>query len=231
MKNRLIPFSWLPASWGLRDVDFKKAEARYLYDDGYELDLRLVEIEHVGDDLKRGILDVKLKHGVITPYDYDCAMLKIEALEGVAFTKRHLELEHSHGIINDFEFDIAIAELIEDEDQRRIEVLNVQAAFGAIDPFDAEKEIATLRGEPWIRVVDDGLAEAEEGEDAVDRFFFEFDWNDLWIEKLIAAGYSGATEAAIVDQWFDHLCRTQASISMGTPINGGIHFPDLRGNL
>ena len=36
---------------------------------------------------------------------------------------------------------------------------------------------------------------------------FEFDWNDKFIANLIRAGYQGKTDADLVDQWFQNVCR------------------------
>jgi hypothetical protein len=36
---------------------------------------------------------------------------------------------------------------------------------------------------------------------------FELDWNDKFVANLIRAGYVGKTDADIVDQWFQNVCR------------------------
>jgi hypothetical protein len=36
---------------------------------------------------------------------------------------------------------------------------------------------------------------------------FELDWNDKFVSNLIRAGYQGKTDADIVDQWFQNVCR------------------------
>lgn len=41
-KKRLIPFDWLPASWGLAGPAYDEAKAYYEYD-GYDLAVRLAE--------------------------------------------------------------------------------------------------------------------------------------------------------------------------------------------
>lgn len=65
-----------------------------------------------------------------------------------------------------------------------------------------EKEIATEAGDPWVSVL--GM-ELDDG--ALDRGAFELDWNDLFVAKLVRAGYQGKTDADIVDQWFQEICR------------------------
>lgn len=66
----------------------------------------------------------------------------------------------------------------------------------------SEKELATERGEPWVSVL--GM-ELQEG--SLEQGAFELDWNDLFVAKLVRAGYQGKTDADIVDNWFQDVCR------------------------
>jgi hypothetical protein len=36
---------------------------------------------------------------------------------------------------------------------------------------------------------------------------FELDWNDIFVAKLVRAGYQGKTDQDIVDNWFKTVCR------------------------
>jgi len=36
---------------------------------------------------------------------------------------------------------------------------------------------------------------------------FEFEWNDIFIAKLVKAGYKGKEDHDLVDQWFNNVCR------------------------
>ena len=42
---------------------------------------------------------------------------------------------------------------------------------------------------------------------SLERGAFELDWNDLFVAKLIRAGYQGKTDNDIVDNWFQDVCR------------------------
>lgn len=64
------------------------------------------------------------------------------------------------------------------------------------------KEIATEKGEPWVSVVNVELDPENIGNGA-----FELDWNDKFIANLTRAGYQGKTDADLVDQWFQTVCR------------------------
>ena len=60
-----------------------------------------------------------------------------------------------------------------------------------------EKEAATKKGEPWVAVLD-----TQVNPDDIKNGFFELDWNNEFIEKLLDAGYKGETNEQIVDAWF-----------------------------
>ena len=64
------------------------------------------------------------------------------------------------------------------------------------------KEIATEKKEPWVAVL-----ETHVNKDNVRNGFFELDWNEYFVVQLRGAGYTGATDEEIVDQWFNELCR------------------------
>lgn len=182
--KKLIPFKWLPSSWGLNGPFRDEAEAYYLYQ-GYELEERLAEIRLTGDDLARRLAELKLEYGIITEHDYEIELAKLEP----------------------------------DQVTRDIALLEAAIRHGHMDAIEGEKQIATLQGEPWVRIIDDGL-EADQG---VNGYYFEFDWNDIWIEQLKEAGYAGPNDESIVQAWFQEICRIEASASLGAPpINGGI---------
>ena len=64
-KKTKLPFSMMPASWGLKGKSRAIAEAEYYYD-GEELEEALAEIEAESDTDKHiARLDVQLKNGKI----------------------------------------------------------------------------------------------------------------------------------------------------------------------
>lgn len=64
------------------------------------------------------------------------------------------------------------------------------------------KDIATTKGEPYVSIISIELDPENVGSGA-----FELDWNELFIAKLIRAGYKGKDDGQIVDQWFQDICR------------------------
>jgi hypothetical protein len=64
------------------------------------------------------------------------------------------------------------------------------------------KEFATKKKEPWV-----GVLNTHVNQENVRNGFFELDWNEYFIVQLKQAGYVGDSEEAIMDQWFQDLCR------------------------
>ena len=69
-------------------------------------------------------------------------------------------------------------------------------------PEKTAKQLATEAGEPYVAVLgmDVDLDNLHQGA-------FELDWNDIFVARLIKAGYQGKVDADIVDQWFQNVCR------------------------
>jgi hypothetical protein len=65
-----------------------------------------------------------------------------------------------------------------------------------------DKEIATEKGEPYVTMLGMDI-----DYDNLTYGSFELDWNDKFVSNLIRAGYQGKTDADIVDQWFQNVCR------------------------
>jgi hypothetical protein len=66
----------------------------------------------------------------------------------------------------------------------------------------SDKDIATQKGEPYIAILS-----MDVDPNNINAGSFEFDWNDKFISNLSRAGYQGKTDADLVDQWFQTVCR------------------------
>ena len=67
------------------------------------------------------------------------------------------------------------------------------------------KDLATEAGEPYVNVIKVDLDADDVGNGA-----FELDWNEIFIARLVKAGYmqkKDDTEGEIVDRWFQSICR------------------------
>ena len=56
---------------------------------------------------------------------------------------------------------------------------------------------------PWVKVI-----EVHFDKDNPQRGYFELDWNEDFVGLLGEAGYAGPTDEAVVDLWFNDLCRS-----------------------
>ena len=56
---------------------------------------------------------------------------------------------------------------------------------------------------PWVKVI-----EVHFDKDNPQRGYFELDWNEDFVGLLGEAGYAGPSGEAVVDLWFNDLCRS-----------------------
>lgn len=69
-------------------------------------------------------------------------------------------------------------------------------------PAKSAKELATEQGEPYVAVLKLDIDPANPHQGA-----FELDWNEKFVTNLLRAGYVGRTDADVIDQWFQNVCR------------------------
>ena len=87
------------------------------------------------------------------------------------------------------------------------------------------KEIATEKKEPWVAVMDTHV-----NKDNIRNGFFELDWNEYFVLQLRTEGYQGETDEAVVDLWFQDLCRnigSEAGVNMDRRGSGYINVNNL----
>jgi hypothetical protein len=64
------------------------------------------------------------------------------------------------------------------------------------------RDLATEKGEPYVAIVSMDI-----NPDNLHEGAFELDWNEKFVANLLRAGYVGKTDADVVDQWFQNVCR------------------------
>ena len=72
-------------------------------------------------------------------------------------------------------------------------------------PEKTTKELATEKGEPYVAVLAMDIDPANLHQGA-----FELDWNEIFIARLVKAGYMMKptdADSDIVDRWFQNVCR------------------------
>lgn len=207
-RTRLIPFRWLPGSYGLSGKPYEEAEA-YYYLNGEELDRRLIEIKYSDDSetLNKKMAALDHKYGYIDEYEYNLVLAK---LSGDFSAEDKIDLDFKYGKIDEYERDLAKVILSYDEDtvERKVAELDVKFKHGKIERKVYGKDRANLLEEPWIDIVDHGF----NPEQGLNGIYFEFDWNQHWIEYLQYNGYTGFSEEEMVENWFSDVCRSQGAL-------------------
>lgn len=99
MNKPLIPFGWMPGHWGLRGMTREIAQAEYELQ-GTALEKRLLEIRLRDNPelMKRGRLDLQLKHQEISKYDYDIACAELD-FSGSELVIKKLDIDLAQGKI------------------------------------------------------------------------------------------------------------------------------------
>jgi hypothetical protein len=94
MKKPLIPFNWLPASWGLKGKTREIAQAEYELT-GMDLDLKLIDIEYKTDPERqsREKLKVLKNYGKLTQSEYEYEVLKYEISDSIKREMAVLDLD------------------------------------------------------------------------------------------------------------------------------------------
>ncbi len=72
-------------------------------------------------------------------------------------------------------------------------------------PAKTAKELATEAGEPYVAMV-----RMDIDPNNLHQGAFELDWNEIFVARLVKAGYMMKKEdsdADIVDRWFQNVCR------------------------
>lgn len=72
-------------------------------------------------------------------------------------------------------------------------------------PEKTEKELATEAGEPYVSMV-----RMDIDPNNLHQGAFELDWNEIFVARLVKAGYMmkpDDADADIVDRWFQNVCR------------------------
>ena len=72
-------------------------------------------------------------------------------------------------------------------------------------PEKTAKELATEKGEPYVAIITMDI-----DPDNLHQGAFELDWNEIFIARLVKAGYMMKptdADSDLVDRWFQNVCR------------------------
>jgi len=90
--------------------------------------------------------------------------------------------------------------------------------------IDAEKAKADKEHLPFVTVVSMNTDDED-----INNGSFELDFNDVFVSKLLKAGYTGEDDYAVVDQWFTEVCKNIAmEVYENDPDQTSLHPSDRR---
>ena len=72
-------------------------------------------------------------------------------------------------------------------------------------PEKTAKQLATEKGEPYVAILS-----MDVDPDNLHQGAFELDWNEIFVARLVKAGYmmkATDTDGDMVDRWFQNVCR------------------------
>lgn len=213
-KDRLIPFKYMPASWGLSGEAYEIAEASYYYE-GIELEIKVASIKNKNDAYRRQleINEINRRHSVIKDHEYELNKLDIERsnskISEYDYKSRLIILNKNldQNIVHDYELALLKRDhnVITDTEYK-LEFAKLELQEGKVTELEYEKRVATINDAPWVKVLNLDTDPDNPGNGSL-----ELDWNTKFVEELKDHGYEGATEEQIVDQWLSELCKTIAA--------------------
>ena len=98
-------------------------------------------------------------------------------------------------------------------------------------PENTAKQIATEKNEPYVAIITMDIDPNNLHQGA-----FELDWNEIFIARLVKAGYMMKptdADSDIVDRWFQNVCRHvvmetwEQDQAMRNSANGYVHTRDI----
>ena len=92
-----------------------------------------------------------------------------------------------------------------DRFRKKPEPVKVRAEPKPRAPEKTDKELATEKNEPYVSIV-----RMDIDPNNLHQGAFELDWNEIFVARLVKAGYMmkpDDADADIVDRWFQNMCR------------------------
>lgn len=190
----------------------------------YEHDMEVLKLTGHSTE-SRARWEVEFKHARISELEFDTKIAELDYPQnGKQRDHALLAVKCKHTQMSPYEFAVETVKIDhpdENSKERRLALLEIEKEHGKIEGKPYEKALATINEEPWIGIINDGY-DLNQGLNGV---YFEFDWNDYWIKYLQIAGYYGESDEAIVEQWFNDVCRNTAAQVQEDEVMEILHRP------
>jgi len=149
--NRIIPFGWWPANWGMAGTRRKVEEAEY-YWDGEDLAYRLLDINHEDKDTKEYRSDklrLDYRYHKVGEFDYGLGLIKND----IKLTERDREREiakylHLFGKMTSEDLEYKLFDLsyeVKDTEDYQREKLKLDVRFGKKTQEEVDHELLDLK--------------------------------------------------------------------------------------
>jgi len=89
----------------------------------------------------------------------------------------------------------------ENDVERKIYESELSFSLGEMSQQELDTKVREIKDEPWVDIKV-GFADPEESVIG----YFDFDWNEKFIKVLHKKGYTGASDEAMVNNWFNRVC-------------------------
>lgn len=133
-------------------------------------------------------------------YELEMALNSLDHT-GDELLKSNLNTELKYNKISEKEYDYSLAKINDNPEY----LLNIKLKHGDITKTSYNKELSTLKNEPWVHIVDIRMDQNNPSIGAL-----ELDWNDIFVEHLRESGYSSESDDKVVDMWITDVCRNIA---------------------
>lgn len=117
-----------------------------------------------------------------------------------------LEARRQHGAVTDYEYDVEQAKLAPEGTEREISLLSVELKHNKISQQAHDRQVADLRGEPWVAMPDIKWDPSDPS-----KSYFELDYNEAFVTFLRNNNYKGTTDEEVVERWLNDVCRSVAA--------------------
>lgn len=144
----------------------------------------------------------------LSGYDLEIRLLEIsssDSQDSNSYKHKLLKIQKKYNKVTQDEYDLESINLIEDKVVQNLALIEFDFKKGKLTDTEYSKKLATLKGEPWVNIVNMDFTQKSSLEGS-----FELDWNQAFVDKLKDEGYTGPTPDNIVNQWFMELCRNIA---------------------
>lgn len=151
--------------------------------------------------------EIRLAEYYLTGYDLESRLLDLrkDELDEKEYIIQTIELDYKYDKISKSVYKTKLAHLIEDPKSKELALLEIAKEDNTITDLQYEKAVATIKNEPWVKVLKLSVSSKTTLEGG-----FDLDWNDVFVEKLRAEGYNGIDDERVVNTWFMEVCRNVA---------------------